>query len=382
MKAKKNLFALLLAAFLASFLNAETISLGEYLFSADIPEGFALVERRGNDRLKFQNSVFPAELQVAVYPYGDFDQAGKALSSVARQIGSLEECKELTWRGRKAAVSKLDFPLGKGWGAAAELPQEKGWLVVIAYTYSNAASLARGKFSEDELELFHLSVLDSFLTGVGNALSPGIVTTFAFPEEGELSVPFKTKKSEFSVLFNACDAKANQYVVDREFLVLTKYAGTALEQAAWKRFYRMIYRDAWKRMERASFMIANQLSSNATERAKELIEWLFSFDYTRDFAGSDFTSLPDAFTRKTGDCDTRCLLFVLLMRQMGTEAALLISPEFSHSVAAVALNVAGPVFAIEGKQLYALDLTSSKTGGKLSNEMAIADKWFAVTFNP
>ena len=392
MKLKKNLSALFLflTAFLlnipAAFfqtgeaaLHAEEIVSQKYLFSADIPEGFVLAEQQGSDRFRFQNTVFPAEFQSAVYPAEQFAQAGEALNFVARQIGSSEEYAEFTWRGRKATLAKLDFNFGKGWASAAELPQDKGWLVVISYSYTWRSAAT---FSEEELELFHLSVLDSFLTGLGNAVSPGIVTSFAFPEEGALEVPFKTNKSEFTVPFDKSDAQANQYVVDREFLILTKYTGSPLTEAAWKRFYRIIYRDAWKRMEKASFIIGSILPRNPVERASELIDWLFSFEYTRDFEGSDFTSLPEAFAKKTGDCDTRSLLFVLLMRQTGTDAALLVSPEFSHSVAAVDLEIGGPVFIIEGKELSAVDLTSSKTAGRLSSDMADANKWFAVTFRP
>ena len=363
-------------------LHAEEIASSEYLFSADIPEGFMLAEHNGKDRFRYQNSVFPAEFQIAVYPQNQFGGAGEALEFVSRQIGSSEERAELSWRGRQAAVSRLEFGFGRGWGFAAELPQEKGYLAVISYSYEGRASQGGSPFLEEELDLFHLSVLDSFLTGLGNAASPGVITTFAYPQEGGISVPFKTESANLSVPLDKSDAAANQYVVDREFLILTKYAGTPLVEDAWKRFYRIVYRDAWKRMEKASFVIASALPRDPAERARELMDWLFGFEYTRDFEGSDFTGLPDAFARKSGDCDTRCLLFVLLMRQMGTDAALLVSPELSHSVAAVDAEVAGPAFLIEGKEMSAVDLTSSKTAGRLLPEMADARKWFAVTFRP
>ena len=363
-------------------LCAEEIASSEYLFSADIPEGFALVEHNGQDRFRYQNAVFPAEFQLAIYPARQFGKAADCLAHVARQIGAASDCAELTWRGRDAAILQLKFAAGAGWGFAAELPQEKGYLAVIAYSYAGQVSQMGVQVSDEERELFNLSVLDSFLTGLGSAVSPGIVATFTFPKEGEINVPFATENVNLLVPLDKSDAAANQYVVDREYLVLTKYANTPLVQDAWKRFYRMIYRDAWKRMENAAFVIEGALPRDSGARARELSQWLFGFDYTRDLAGSDFTSLPKAFAQKTGDCDTRCLLFVLLMRQMGVDAALLISPELSHSVATVDAEIAGPRFIIEEKEMSAIDLTSSKTEGRLLPEMSDASKWFAVLFWP
>ena len=365
-----------------SALYAEEIASSEYLFSADIPEGFALVEHNGRDRFRYQNSVFPAELQIAIYPREQFGKAADCLAFVLEQIGSTGECTDLAWRARGAAISRLDFPAGNGWGFAAELPQEKGFLVVLSYSYTGQTVQNGVQFADETLGLFHLSVLDSFLTGLGNAASPGIVTTFAYPKEGEIAVPFKSKNVNLSVPLDKSDAAANQYVVDREYLVLRQYAGTPLVEEAWKRFYRMIYRDAWQRTEKAAFAIESALPRDANARSAELRDWLFGFEYTRDFVGSDFTSLPDAFARNSGDCDTRCMLFVLLMRQMGVDAALLISPELSHSVAVVDAEIAGPAFVLEGKAMSAVDLTSSSTGGRLRPEMADASKWFAVTFRP
>ena len=365
-----------------SALYAEEIASSEHLFFADIPEGFMLAEHNGRDRFRYQNAVYPAEFQIAIYPHEQFANATEALNFVLEQIGATEPAAELTWRTRSAAISRLDFPLGKGWSFAAELPQQKGYLVVLSYSYAGQTEQGGIQFFDEQLDLFHLSVLDSFLTGLGNSTSPGIVTTFAYPKEGEINVSFNSKNVNLSVPFDKADAKANQYVVDREYLVLTQYAGTPLVEAAWRRFYRIIYRDAWQRTEKAAFILDGALPRDANARALELINWLFGFEYTRDLAGSDFTSLPDAFANKTGDCDTRCMLFVLLMRQMGQDAALLISPALSHSVAVVAAEVAGPAFLIEGKAMSAVDLTSSSTGGRLLPEMQDASKWFAVTFRP
>ena len=66
----------------------------------------------------------------------------------------------------------------------------------------------------------------------------------------------------------------------------------------------------------------------------ELLSWTQGFTYERNFAGSDFTNLPKAFATESGDCDSRALLLVIMLNQLGIDAILLVSPEYSHAVAA------------------------------------------------
>lgn len=393
MKPKKNLLPTMFFIFsLLIFVPVYCLELQspEFGFFMDIPEGFLLTEKRGNDRYRFQNLVFPAEMQIAVYPAENFNTGKEALDHITGQIGSGEPVSEFTWRHRKAAIAKLVFPQGQnpapdipggsGWGAAAELPLGKGWITVISYNYSDSLKKSPVEISEEEIELFHLSVLDSFSTDMGTGYSAGLVTTFCFPKEGEIHSTFETAKTKIPVPFDKSDQEASQYLIEREFKILTKYMGNEYMTDAWKRYYRMIYRDSWERLEKAAFILDNHLPENPRERAEELIQWLFDFTYERNFQGSDFLNLPEAFTDRWGDCDTRSLLLVLLMKQTGTDGVLLISPEFGHSVAAIAIDRDGTYFQINGKKYAVVDLTSSKTGGKLAEEMADPSKWFAVTF--
>ena len=393
MKLKKNLLP---AAFftLMLFLSTETFSFElqspEFGFSVDIPEGFFLAEKRGNDRYRFRNTVFPAELQIAVYPAGDFSSGAEALSHITEQIGSGEPAAEFMWRYRKCAVTRLVFeekqvdgaviPGGAGWAAAAELPLEKGWLAIASYHYNGAGGNGTWGISEQELESFHLSVLDSFSADAYAKLSPGLVTTFCFPPEGEIKCGFESGNIKLSVPFDKSDMEAGQYVIEREIGILSKYIGSEYPVEAWKRYYRMIFRDSYGRLEKAGFILGNHLPENPEKRAEEFIKWIFSFKYERNLQGSDFLNLPEAFAERRGDCDTRCMLLIVLMKQSGTDGVLLISPEFSHSVAALDIQREGPSFEIDGKKYAVVDLTSSKTNGKLSEEMEDSSKWFAVSF--
>ena len=389
MKCKKNLLPLLLAAvfFLPQApLPALEREFPAHGFSADFPEGFMLAEYAEPGRYRFRNAHLPVEFQIACYPAEQFSTADNALLHITAQLGSPEPPAGFSWNGRQAALARLAFPApgqpenaapaGQGWAAAAELSGNKGWMTVAAYSFADGSAV-----SAKGLEAVQLSVLDAIsVAGGEKGISPGLVTTFAFPPEGTTEAVCEIGGRTFSVPFDRADGEANQSVTDREFRVLTFYADSSLRDEAWKRFYRQIYRDAWPRMERSARIIGEHLPDSPEQQAKMLAEWLFTFRYERDFAGSDFLSLPEALIRHTGDCDTRALLFLLLLRQNGTDGVLLVSPELRHSVAAIDADFGGPAFSAEGRIFSAVDLTSSKTGGKLREEMADAALWFAVSF--
>jgi len=142
----------------------------------------------------------------------------------------------------------------------------------------------------------------------------------------------------------------------------------------------MIYRDAWARLVKPAFMIQNALPGDNAAIAAKLLAWTQTFTYERNFEGSDFNSIPEAFMSKTADCDSRSLLLVLMLNQMGIDAVLLVSPEYSHSVAAVDCEGAGARFPVGDKKYLIADTTAKVGLGLIDSSMADPAKWFAVTF--
>ena len=59
--------------------------------------------------------------------------------------------------------------------------------------------------------------------------------------------------------FDRSDSEANQAVIDREFALLTRYLNSPLQQKAWQRYYRMIYRDSIARCRHLALMLEKEL---------------------------------------------------------------------------------------------------------------------------
>lgn len=377
MKQRKNLpfpaLAFLAVALFAAVapLAAEALGSPEWGYSLDLPEGYSLVEKSGTTRYHFSHALYPAELQIALYPSGNFPAADKALKFVTGQFQSTGTEVAFDWRLRSAAIGRIETESLGGWSVALELAGQKGWLVMACFAPIDRST---------ELEALMISTLDAVFTDEGSYFEPGPMTAFAWLKDKTIRKTFVDGKMSLEVPFDAIDAEANQSVVDREFGLLTSYLETDLVIPAWQRYYRMIYRDAWARLAKASFIVGNAYPQDARALTEALLSWTQSFAYERNFNGADFVNLPEAFSSRTGDCDSRALLMVLMLNQLGVDAVLLVSPSYSHSVAAVDCPGEGARFPVGKKKYLICDTTAKVAPGLIASDMADQSQWFAVSF--
>lgn len=372
---KKNLLSAALVSclflFLGGSLSAEALASQTWGYAIDLPEGYTLEEKSGTDRYHFSHTMFPVDLQIALYPNEKFPDAGKALNYVTKQLKSTGTEVAFEWRYRSAAIGKIETGDYAGWSVSVELENKKGWLVMACFAPEANAT---------ELEALIISTLDGVFTDEGSYFECGPMTAFAWPKEKPVTSKFINGSTSVTVPLDSSDAGANQSVVDREFGLLTSYLNTDLVIPAWQRYYRMIYRDAWKRIEKPSFIAQNTLPPEAGALTTAILSWTQGFEYERNPNGADFTNIPDAFTLRKGDCDSRALLMVIMLNQMGVDAVLLVSPEYSHAVAAVDCPGEGARFPVGNKKYLICDTTAKVAKGLIAQDMADQSRWFAVSF--
>jgi len=375
MVVKKNLPSVLLVIclclFISGTLSAEALSSQTWGYAIDLPEGYALAEKSGTDRYHFSHTMFPVDLQIALYPTEKFTGADKALNYVTTQLKSTGTEVAFEWRFRSAAIGKIETGEYAGWSVALELANKKGWIVMACFAPEARAT---------ELESLIISTLDGVFTDDGSYFESGPMTAFAWPKQKTIKAKYSNGTTSVDVPFDSSDAEANQSVIDREFGLLTSYLNTDLVIPAWQRYYRMIYRDAWARLEKPSFIAQNTFPSDSGELTSAILSWTQGFEYERDPNGADFLNVPDAFALRKGDCDSRALLMVLMLNQMGVDAVLLVSPEYSHAVAAVDCPGEGARFPVGDKKYLICDTTAKVAKGLIAQDMADQSKWFAVSF--
>jgi len=372
---------LLCVAVLLRFYNlhGELLYSPTWGYSLDLPELWQLVDRSGNNRFLFHHQLAPAHLQIAVYPVGQIPDAQGALEPVLDQLGSRHQIAPFIWRHRTAAISPVEFRSGNqalaGWSLAVELAEQKGYLVLVCTAPKHQAT---------DLEPLIISTLDAVFTDYGAWYETGPMTAFGWQNEGDIDSTIEIAGKRFSIHVDAVDAQASQALVEREFSLLTLYAGQSAATRAWQRYYRIIWRDSWKRLERVSFTIWNELSitggRTAALIAADLLEWTQGFTYERDFSGSDFVNLTSTLVDRRGDCDSRSLLMALLLKQMGIDAILLVSPKHAHALVAVDVSGDGSRFFHNGTGYLMADTTSKDNIGHICATLADPADWFVVDF--
>ncbi|MDR1419227.1 MAG: hypothetical protein LBI86_02525 [Treponema sp.] len=354
-------------------------------FRIDLPEEYEYSGGDGRERFSFV-SPQGAALDLVVYN-GTYASIEAMAADAGRRIGNTGDMSYFDYRGRKACLMELDFAIGGnargGWGLCVELGTPSGnaagripLLLALAYGGGNIP------------DILHLSVLDSIAPSEAERRASGPVTAFSYPggEMREIQLEFIEGQS---VLVAEHDAEGAQALVDREFAVLRRYAGSPLLEAARVRFYRAVYRDSWERLADAAFKLerywnvpgdGGPSSLPPAAFAEKALKWVQSFTYERDLAGSDFVNLVSAAAEGRGDCDSRAMLWAIILAQANIPAAMMVSPAYDHAMGLADLPGEGARFEAGGVNWLVAETTADVGIGLIEKEVSVTDYWSAVIF--
>ena len=362
-------------------LRAELINNLSLGYTLDLPEGFRLVNSRENARYVYQNTIIPVGLQIALYPYQQFGTVTAAAEHIFSQLKAQKKAIRFLMQGNPAIAANLQFTQQNqkqaGWLLVQPLAEQRGWLVILTTTQAEKAQ---------EYEPMMISCLDAVFTGRQSFFEPGPMIQAVYPKEGTVKKEVLFNRKKLSVHFDCSDSEANQAVIDREFALLTRYLNSPLQQKAWQRYYRMIYRDSIARCRHLSLMLEKELIEvdkegklpSAETVASTLLEWMQNFTYTRDENGADFLNIPAVCTGQSGDCDSRALLMSVILQHFNIDSILMIAPEQKHAVAAVDCTGEGARFKHNGKRYLIAETTAKVALGQIAQDLADPGLWFAV----
>jgi hypothetical protein len=245
-------------------------------------------------------------------------------------------------------------------------------------------ALAYGPRGREDLQILHLSALDSLVPGEGDRRAPGPITEYAYPRGAAREV--KLPGLEVKARIYEGDREAAQALVDREFEVLRLSAETALWQEAWIRFYRVIYRDSFERLAETAFILERFWNTREGQKGQErdfaewLLSWVQSFNYERDRMGSDFVNLVSAAAEGRGDCDSRALLWAIVLAQADIPSAIMVSREYSHAMGLGDLEGPGARFEAGGKRWLVAETTAAVDIGLIGQNVSDIESWFGIIF--
>ncbi|GHU88549.1 hypothetical protein FACS189476_05840 [Spirochaetia bacterium] len=379
-------------------------------FTLDLPEGYEYTGGDMKDRFSFRTGD-GAAFDLVVYP-GTYQSVEDLAKDAARRIGNQGGIDFFDYRTRKAAMMELKFAEGgpvsgnsrqaanmrEGWGLCVELEPKSGG-GSAGKSGGNARgsaplllALAYGPAGKADLEALHLSALDSIAPSATEQHYCGPVTEFTWPR-GELKKVSLdggiSGTPGIEALIAENDAEAAQALVDREFALLRRYIDSPLLKEAKARFYRAIYRDSWERIADACFQLERSWTVRALHGgtalseaalASKALEFVQGFAYERDLMGSDFVNLVSAVSEGRGDCDSRALLWAVILSQANIPSCIMVSGDYSHAMGLADITGTGARFEFEGKKWLVAETTTPVTIGLIRQDISRKDRWLGVSF--
>jgi hypothetical protein len=375
----KRIFFLLV--FIPFFAFAESMYSPTWGFFLDLPEGYEYTDGDEKNRFSF---IGPGEamfdLVVYSHSFGNYDAITELVGDVNRRIENSGEVDYFQYNDKRAAIIQLNFMNFSGWGLCVELERPAG-----AGPRPMLLALAYGPAGRSDLELFHISALDSISPSTAERRYPGPLIEYSYPR-GE---PRRTAiaASGLSAIIRENDAEAAQVLIEREFRILQAYFHSPNWQEAWKRYYRFIYRDSYDRIADAVSVIAQNFGGytvrsdgEKTAFAQRALSFVQGFAYERDLNGSDFLNLVTTVTEGRGDCDSRAMLWAVLLTSANIRSAIMVSRQYSHAMGLADISGTGARFDFLETRWLVAETTANVNIGLIASDVNDPSHWLGVIF--
>lgn len=370
------------------FLNAESISDKDFKFSLDIPEGFQ-IDSYTEDGMSyiFLHPNIPVTLVLRIYNNLDKTDSPSVLKNTLSKLSAKSDIDSFYWSKKTCAISSFSMTIDqnyKGWAICAPSLIEGSYINLMCYAPSD---------KEAACEQFIMSTLNGLCINPDYYYVPGIITSYAFPSQGKTQNKVTINSKTIISQIDKADIEASNFVIELEYSVLKLYAKHALWKEAWQRYYKMIYRDAFGRLEDFSEKTFEALYPLAEKEnpsnpdityAQYLLSWVQTFNYQRagNINDSDFTSPLAAICGQGNDCDSRSMLLSILLNSIDVESILLFSIDYSHAMAATNIKAPGQTYKLEENQKEYIfgETTDNVTWGMIAQDQSDRSKWIPVTF--
>ncbi len=358
---------------------AEVIYIEETGFVMEPPVGWKVMDIN-ESRWTFKDFTGEAFMQVKIWPGNEYDSAQALFEGIKTKIGADGDGDIFDYYGREAVFSIIDFSSGgydyTGYGFFAD--GDDFDLTILSFTSPESASL---------LNDYIISALDSFALSPVLMNSPGPVSRYYLesyeqPERIPAATVFENELISWMV--DGHSIETSQMLIEREAAILADFKpGTESGIEAWKRYYRMVYRDLYSRLDYPASLLLEKMRADSSadgqpeQIPQRLLSWVQGFEYQRT-GGSDLISPLSAAAFQVGDCDSRVLLYILLLNHYGIDAALMVSTVYSHAMAAVNIEGPGARVDVGGTGFLVAETTANVAIGMIAADMADPANWTII----
>jgi len=366
-------------------------------YYVDIPEGWTVLSGSDATQIAFADPQKRAVMQIFSFPGSQFSSAGDIANFVSQRFGVEGDRASFTFSGHDAIFADLSFSTGR-------IPV-RGYHVFIDGERTDYAVMAFAP--EEYYESYHdflLSALDSFSMGQEGRLYPGPVSQFyyAYPPPAPRSMSVTIPVPDHAPVtvnyrLDPAEKEATQVLIEREARILQAYAGDAAQHGArwnggtaawvqaWRRYYRLIYKDNFQRLSGLSTAIGDAFSAAGVSHddvPSLLLSWLQGFRYSRTGSLSDLLGPVSVLSEQRGDCDALGLVYAILLKQLGFDSILLVSSQYAHALAGVDAAGSGARYEFNGSSYLLAEMTDNVRLGMIPSSMADPAGWIAVRLEP
>lgn len=284
--------------------------------------------------------------------------------------------------------SEFDFTLDNsilsGISLCIQIPQNNEILFILCYS-------PKENYQKEGM-IYILSSLNSLCLNINDYCKPGIIYHSNEDNQNKIiNFKIKIEDEEIPATLSEDDIKLANELIYTEYGILTTYAKSPYMQQAWERYYRLVFRDNYGRIEPILNDIIFALTKKGSTLKKDnldlyimqsVLTWVQNRQYKRAQTAteSDFTSLLDLLNNVGCDCDSRSMLMCAFANKLGIDNVLLISPIFSHALSGIAINAPGQKISPsdKGGEYLMGETTAKVTWGTIIKEHSDKSKWFAI----
>lgn len=357
--------------------SAEYLQFGSDIF-VNMPASWQV---DGIEETKFSavNRAGEAYLLVKYTGGGEFDEIGPMYDYYLGELQAESLGRTgFSYSGTAAEVGTIRFP--------HEGRPHTGYLLCIDTLRIDLVAVAfAGEENFSTYQDMLLSALDSLSIGENGLMSPGPISQSVspYPDPDREMFSIRYGETDIPVTMSRRAMKASQELIEREARVLVAYAGTPYAEEAWQRYYRIIYRDIYRRCRPIygalqQYLRPDELSKR--EIAEELLRWVQGFEYRRLATVSDCLTPLQAAVENAGDCDSRGLLLTIILHYYGIDAILMVSGAYAHSMTGVDVPGRGARFEYNGTAYLVAETTDQVEIGLIDQAMADPSGWIGVDF--
>lgn len=369
----------------------------DFGYIVDVPAGWELIDGSQSEIVSFADPERVAVFQIMAFPGNQFVTAEEIDRYIRERFSAEGDMAPFRYLGNPTIFADYRFSVGRFSvrGYMTFVNREEYDFAVMTYV------------PEEYYEQYHdvvLSALDSFSPDSATRNEPGPVSQFfsdglepAADAETVLTLPGGTEYLLPAAIRTADIRDAHQVLIEREARVLSAYAPTegAFPRpdpdtppdwvTAWRRYFRMIYRDSFTRLEpvaEALFQDLVRAGVRRDEMPARILSWLQGAEYQRTGSLSDLLSPASCLVAFAGDCDSLGITYAILLHHLGFDAILMASVEYAHAMVGVDVPGEGARYPFQNRRWLVAELTEEVPIGRIDQAMSDIGGWIGVKLDP